>query len=248
VEDGISISSNPSLVEISGFGQLSSTGGLSVSDNDALLVIPDFPELTTLGQLRIQDNHALTEVAGFNAVTTLGGIAIKHNHALNLIDGFQNIVEVDGSVTINGYGEHPSISILPELTRVGHLELADISAMTDMDRLTTIDGDFEIVSVLMEELTGFPALAYVGGDIEFWGRPLASLSGLTALTEAGGDLAILNTDLPIIDIPSLTAIGGDLHIEDNLQLCDGDAESFAATLDIGGTVVIENNRIEVFCD
>ena len=67
--------------------------------------------------------------------------------------------------------------------------------------------------------------------------------GLTSLEEVVGDLTVdRNGALESLDgAAGLRSIGDALSIRDNTLLCQADAESFADSVDVGGTTTVSGN-------
>ena len=63
----------------------------------------------------------------------------------------------------------------------------------------------------------------------------------TALGPSRTDSVGNDASLTPFDMSSLTTVGADLGIWDNAFLCQAHAEAFAASIDVGGSVTVENN-------
>jgi hypothetical protein len=59
----------------------------------------------------------------------------------------------------------------------------------------------------------------------------------------GEDLDIRANDAlsSLAGLAALTAVGGDVRIENNPALCQSEAETFAAGLTVGGTITVSGN-------
>ena len=125
----------------------------------------------------------------------------------------------------------------------------DISFTGPFDRvfcLTDVQGDMEVAyNDDMPDLNMLSGLVTVDGDLLIRSNDtLVGLEGLSNLTTVGGDLEVAYNDLlaSVDGLSSLTTIGGALEILGNGQVCEAEAEAWAATLDIGSGSTIFGNK------
>jgi len=160
---------------------------------------------------------------------------------------------------------------LPCLENLGyHLSIYDNDSLTSLDlhSLATAGGGMDIRSNdALSSLEGLSGLATVDDDLSIYDNDsLTSLEGLSSLTTVGRGLLIYDNaslttleglssfttvdDLSILYNDSLTSleglsgvktVGDDLSIYDNASLCQSDAEAFAASIEVGGTVDVRDN-------
>lgn len=111
-DDQLVIENNDSLLEVSGFNELTSVGHrFSISNNAALISVSGFNALTDTGDsITISNNNALTSISGFNALVDIpdgDAISISNNSFLESIIGFSEVI---ASVTIQNNSELTTIT------------------------------------------------------------------------------------------------------------------------------------------
>ena len=111
--------------------------------------------------------------------------------------------------------------------------------------LTTVGGTLMILdNTGMDVMASMPHLTTVGGDMDIGNNPdLIVLGDLQSLSYVGGFLHVYGNDMlnSLEPLSTMSYIGDDLQIQDNPQLCQTDAEAFAAEVDVMGEVVVVDN-------
>jgi len=110
--------------------------------------------------------------------------------------------------------------------------------------LTKIEGSLLIrVGGTLDRLD-ITHLESIGRDFYLSGTgSLATIEGLSGIRTVGHDMTVFETGyLTSLDgLSSMTSVGGWLSIECNHALPQANAESFAASIDVGGPIQVENN-------
>ena len=123
-----------------------------------------------------------------------------------------------------GYNESLESISLPSLEEVTvNLRIANMDALDSLDlsSLTTVPEGINI-----SDLASLP-----------------DLEGLSSLATLTSGLSIYRNDsLGSLDgLSSLVSVGGSLYIQDNASLCQADAEAFAASVEVVGSVTVADN-------
>jgi hypothetical protein len=150
----------------------------------------------------------------------------------------------------------------------GQGEMFDIAGPEDLDELfgcTELAGSLRFGDTQLAAIDGLEALRVVDGTVNLFRNPnLVDLSGLRNLEIVRGELLVHHNDvLASAQLPSVRVCGellvsnnaslselglndlatveGDLRILGNRSLPQADAEAFAAGVDVGRTVLVEDN-------
>lgn len=213
------------------------------------LVALDLPELARVDtQIRLTDCDAL-ELVALDRLAELGGdYRIERAPRLEVVRGTHAVKSLGGSIV---WQDLPALARGPdefsELVSLGGgitLERTGATSVQGWDRLPEIPGDLVLRdNPRLEVSRGFPVTTRVLGDVICEDNPaFLGWIGLVALTEVGGDLRLARNGLGQIPyLPSLQAVAGDLIVVDNPSLSTADAEALAASIEVGGAVVIDGN-------
>jgi hypothetical protein len=140
------VSTNYSLVDISGFSSLQVVHGTVSLDLDSVSDLSPLDALTTIeGDLTFGGLHSVTDLSGMNALTRL--------------DGRLYFDWADGLLRISG---------LNGLTSVGGLFLSQpftLEELTGLQSLTTVDGDLTLSDTSLTSLAGLDGITTVTGDV-----------------------------------------------------------------------------------
>ena len=176
-------------------------------------------------------------------------------HTQDEVDAF-DCVEVEGDLYIGrASGQTAGITHLGGLSELvavgGHLDIrrTALTNLTGLDNITTVGGDFRIISnYSLFTTAGLGPLESVGGKIEFFGNSiLVNLDGFEQLTHIDGSLLIHTAsylsprgDLTQIDgLSNLVSVGGNVQVsyQRHLQNVDG----LAGLTSVGGNLRIFDN-------
>lgn len=133
-----------------------------------------------------------------------------------------------GNLTIRG-ADIKTLAPLAKLQRVtGNLVIAGafaLDAISGLDGLQEVGGDFTVVGNPIATGVFFPKLAKVVGKVSVRSNDAALTVSLHKLVSVGGDLVVTGNDsLLRLDLSILGQVGGALSVKDNAKL-----ETFAAT-------------------
>ena len=135
---------------------------------------------------------------------------------------------------------------MPCLSTVGEsLTIADNATLIDFDlsELSSI-GTFGSISTndSLGSLEGLSGLATIGDYLTIEDNNSLTTLGMSSLQYVSGNLIIYRNDvLTSLNLPKLNSAGGQLQIYSNDSLCQADAEAFAASIDVGGDIYVEDN-------
>ncbi len=168
---------------------------------------------------------------------------------INLCDSIAGNLEISGAGWLIDFE-------LPCLESVaGHITVSFNDALISLDgisNLATVGGHMMVVgNDSLPSFDGLSSLVSVGDSLSVTSNgTLTSLDGLSNLTSVGDTLMItLNDSLTGLDgLSSLTTIGGALSIQNNLCLSQAEAETFAASISVGGNVSVTNNGANYPCN
>jgi len=110
--------------------------------------------------------------------------------------------------------------------------------------LTTIKGSLEFAVGGKLDSFDMTGLESVGRNFYVYGTGgLPTIEGLSGLKTVGNDMSVWETgNLTSLDgFFSMTSVGGRLSIECNHSLPQQDAEAFAASIEVGGPIQLDNN-------
>lgn len=156
-------------------------------------------------------------------------------------------IACSGTQTVTSEADLQNLRVCQSMTNLfveGVTEALDLSWLTNLE---TVSQNIEIIgNPDLVSLTGLENLTSIGGNITVEGNAvLADLSGLSGVGTVGGYLRIEdNPTLTSLGLTSLTSVGTDLVVFDNLSLPQCDAEAFGATLSgaLGNNLVILDNE------
>ena len=171
------VMNNPSLQVIPPLS-CSVQEGIEISYNDKLHQVSGFNTVKKLGWLGFQNNPKLTMVNGFDSLEMIQtsspdpssptGIGISHNGALEIIPGFQRLSKV-GSIRINGNNQLSSLDGFSNVSRIeGVLTISDnsslkvINAFENLVSIVGISRHIPRAGLVLENnplLEGFPGLS-----------------------------------------------------------------------------------------
>ena len=244
------IEDNPSLQDVSGFQLLVDAPSLTVNDNPLLESVVGFVNLETVdADLLFEDSPALSTVDGLQALTSVGGDLRLLNTGLSSLPEWEHLTSVGNDVVLRDNAGLSEITRANALTSIGGRlviqQNPNLDLFTGLRELTAVGGKLTVRdNETLLNLDGLNALEQVGALEVAANLQMVRLDGLSSLDTVSGNLFIetnrsLESLLPLHD---LTAIQGDLTITDNAPLTNGDASTFAQSVDlISGQVTIDGN-------
>ena len=163
------------------------------------------------------------------------------------ISGNLNLTDLDG---LAGFD-------LPCLTTVdGIVMLSQTEELASLDGLSSLStaaaglGISDCASLL--DLDGLSSLVSVGGLLINNNAALRDLDGLFGIATTALDSGLTITGNPLISnldsLVHLECVSGNLTISDNDCLSQEEAEAFAASLDVEGDIVVQDNGANHPCD
>ena len=246
---------------------LVSVGGyLDIGYVDALTNC-DLGSLQTVGgEFKFQNNEGMTAISLPSLVEVGGDLGFQSSQNITSVS-LPELRDVDGHFTLHRAGEGLQVFDAPKLENVlGRLQL-HTTELTEIEltSLRTVGESLSFDSNAMLESLRLPALELVSDSLVVNGHPALSSFEAPALTEAGAlglyenaaletvdCAALLSTDLAFLirdnsalrsleGLPNLTRVGDYVTISGNPELCQSEAEAFAAALTVSGTVTVEKN-------
>jgi hypothetical protein len=171
------VMNNPSLNVILGLSCFIQEG-IEISNNGSLHQVSGFNTLKKLDWLGVQNNPKLTSVVGFDSLEIIQtsypdpfaptGIGISNNGILGAIPGFQMLSKV-GSIRINGNNQLTSLNGFSNVSRIeGVLAISDnsslkvINAFENLVSIVGISRHIPRAGLVLENnplLEGFPGLS-----------------------------------------------------------------------------------------
>ena len=167
----------------------------------------------------------------------------------------ESAVTCEGSYYLSSGEDLEDIALCECIT--GHLEMKNETWLTSvvLPSLTTVDGDLSFQGNDYLTTIEMPGLTTVGRDFLLGttsGNALLTGLEMTSFTSVGRHLTVIGNDAltNLEGLSSLESVGfrheevgmtGDLDIYLNASLCQSDAEAFAASIEVGGEVYVENN-------
>lgn len=135
----------------------------------------------------------------------------------------------------------------PNCTKIsGDLILtSNVTSLSPLQKIVTIDGDFNINGATLSKLDGLSSLKNIGGSLLANSSYVENFSGLSSLTSIGGNLNVQkNSWLASFNgLSSLTTIGGGL-LTNFSDMSNFNGLSSLAT--IGGDLNLENSNLNTF--
>ncbi|MRH99859.1 T9SS type A sorting domain-containing protein [Kriegella sp. EG-1] len=232
IGSGISISLNPSLLNLNGLNSLNRVNNsFNILNNTSLLNIEALSNLTTLLlgnflSLTIQGNNALASLNGLEGLTTInGGLVISGNSLVNLT-GLENLITITQRLTITNCDSLLNFQGLNSLQSIGaEFQLETNSSLVNfqgLEALNSIAGNFRIAhnSELLN-FNGYQNLSLINGDFTvFNNEKLDDFTGLGNLVTINGNVEIRSNQLlqDFSGLSSLSTISQELQIRDNPSL------------------------------
>jgi hypothetical protein len=237
--DGISIH-NTALTSLEGLDNVTAMrGGINISQNPVLTSITGFENILidSITDLRISDNPYLVTCDLENLCNYLknprGGVSI-YNNADGCNSPTEMAYECGISVPCLPFGNYYFLSQsdinnfrinYPDCKDLGgnvRIKGNDIVSLSELNRVSSIDGDLEIDSCqLLVSLAGLDSLTTVGSSVYIGSNDaLSGLTGLNNLQTVGWGFGIRHNPLltNLSGLDKLTSTGGGLNIEDNKRL------------------------------
>ena len=153
-----------------------------------------------------------------------------------------------GSVTFQSQQEVEAFAAqYPNCTRIsGDLILtSNVTSLSPLQKIVTIDGDFNINGATLSKLDGLSSLKNIRGSLLANSSYVENFSGLSSLTSIGGNLNVQNNSrlTSFSGLSSLTTIGGGL-LTNFSKMSNFNGLSSLAT--IGGDLNLENSKLNTF--
>jgi hypothetical protein len=184
-----------------------------------LSTLQGLESLTEVGQLFIgatletsadpMGNPALVSLRGLEGLRTVSQITIAENPLLTDLTALRGLTTLTSDLLVVGNGALASLEGLDRISLVGELHVEDNPALTGFDGLrglTMVDRFVVTGNPLVQNFTGMGGLATIGilGATVSRNAVLGSITELTGLTAIGGDVTIeQNPELPTCNINAL---------------------------------------------
>ncbi|MBM1107506.1 T9SS type A sorting domain-containing protein [Aurantibacter crassamenti] len=232
IGSGISISLNPSLLNLNGLNNLNRVNNsFNILNNASLLNIEALSNLNTLLlgnflSLTIQGNNALASLTGLEGLTMIsGGLAISGNSLINLT-GLDNLNSITTRLTITNCDSLLNLQGLNSLQSIGSdFQLETNSSLLNLqglEALNSIAGNVRIAhNGEMLNFDGCQNLSLIDGDFTvFNNEKLDDFTGLGNLAAINGNVEIRSNELlqDFSGLSSLGTISQELQIGDNPSL------------------------------
>lgn len=186
---------------------------VSSLDYDGVIAL-DGVEL--LGGLQVDDGASVGEIRGGDQITTLGGITLLGGGA-GTISGFAGVTEVPGHLLLN----------------------ANIGRFEALPNVRSIAG--QVYGREMRDFTGLGSAEEIGLSLSLTASDFEALH-FPALRTVGQDFIVQgNLQLNTWDLPSVSAVDGDVLIIGNSALSQSTLESWVSGVEVGGDVSIYAN-------
>ncbi len=251
-EGGVFIGINDSLASLDGLNNLKSVKFLFIQGCSTLTSVDALESLTNVSETMYIAETDLTTLEGLDNLTMVGGaLFIVLNNSLTTVDGLENLSSI-GSLGAGGGESQTDCLFL-----VGNPLLQNVNGLSSLE---SVENELNIVANgSLTDLNGLNNLTQVGslgigfdegicGDDTCTSGPLdnpllTSLSGLNNLETVENNLWInANSGLTDLGLTSLTTVGGDFSITDNVELCEDLATTLQAQATISGTTIISGNK------
>ncbi|MEO9893071.1 T9SS type A sorting domain-containing protein [Aurantibacter sp.] len=229
VGSGISISLNPSLLNLNGLNGLNRVNNsFNIQNNVSLTTIDALANLNTLilGNfltLTIQGNNSLTSLTGLEGISMIsGGLVISGDNLTNL-NGLNNLATITTRLAIANCSSLINFEGLNALESIGgDLQIETNSSLLNLqgfDSLNSISGNVRIAhNGEMQNFNGGQNLVLIDGDFTiFNNEKLADFSGLGNLSTINGNVEIKSNEVlqNLSGLSSLNTINQELQIRDN---------------------------------
>ncbi len=188
--------------------------------NQSAGTIEDTDVFVWKGDYTIKTQDDIEKISGYRVVT--GSLNIKDTNLHNL-DGMESLIEVGFSLTISRNKYLSNFNGLSNLSSAMRIIINDNGALENINGLGILESVEDLMIFCNDNLSnidGFNAITSLSGVLWInYNAALTSLSGLRNLSKIGEDLVIVgNSALSTLDLSSLTYIGRDLYIYDNVHL------------------------------
>ena len=237
IYEGLIISNNPNIEDLSGLGieaMLPNLTTLMIANNEGLISL-GFENVESFdGSLSIVGSANLVSLSGFDNIQSIGGtISISGNDTLISLAGFDNIQFIGGYLIVQDNLSMTSLSGLENLGSIGSGLIIDtnpvLTSFSGMENLETVGGSVSVHhNESLNSLIGLESLLSIDGGIDLWSNGLlSSLSGLQNLQTISGSLFVYeNSNLMSVgELTGLSNVDGNFMIHSNDILCNSNAES-----------------------
>ncbi len=237
------------ITNLDGLASLTSVGGLSILSNPTLVNVGGLSALAsvTTGSLNVTNNESLLNIDGLGSLTSVAfSVIVSRNGSLENLDGLSSLTSDVAQLTIDNNAALTSLNGLSGVTSANGVRIGNNPKMTtfDLSSLSTVSGLFVFGgSKLLTDLDGLAALSTVDGGLIISGfSGLTNVAGLMSLTTVGGDFYLTANDalLNVDGLSNLTSVGGDLGIEQNDLLLNLDGLSALGT--VGEELIVRSNQ------
>lgn len=234
------ISSNASLTSLHGLENVQAFNSLVVKSNSALTSVDGLEQVRKGTVWEISGNSSLQDIS-IPALEKLDErLLINTNVELTSID-LPMLVSVAGTFQFDADPVLTSITA-PHLLLTGSLQFQDVPSL---DTVTMPKLNFATESVLFINVQKLVApeltsLSEIGADLNVDTTNIELFTGLTALESVGGNMTVNHNNAltGFSGLSSFTHVGGNLKITSNGVLSSLNAQSFASSLTIAGSITI----------
>jgi hypothetical protein len=147
-----------------------------------------------------------------------------------------------GDKILVGTSNYEAVAECKSISGALHLNELKTIESVELPELTTVE--YGLGFSKNESLTtvDLPALTHVNGLYIMDNLTLSTIR-VPRLQQSTGGISILNNAAlrTLEGIPAPASMRGSLLIQDNVNLCQSEAEAFAASISVGGTVTVKNN-------
>jgi hypothetical protein len=192
IEGWIKVGSNPQLINIEGFKNLTDiNGSLSIYGNSSLTDLKGLRNLSFVkNNVSIGSNTSLLSLEGLNNLTSVEILWIENNPKLNTINALQKLVNISDKLYIYNT-PITDLEGLSGVTSLGQFLIiglcSELKNMDGLRNLSYIGTDFKIFNCnILENMNGLNKLSYVGNNLEITANiSLNDYCGLQPLIEKG---------------------------------------------------------------
>lgn len=210
--EGVYISVNDNLEDISALQQLEHSNALDISHNPKLVSINAFSNITSMeGKLKIASNDFLVDLVGLQNLTTIGELQISYNDNLESVQQLSALTTVNGNfdmyhlpklVNLDGLGNLQSI--------MGHINISNIDNLMDINglqNLNTLKGNLAIQgNETLDNIDALSKLTTVENIQIDNCDALQNLNGLSNLTAMSGYYIYISGNLTLNDFCGLSSL------------------------------------------
>ena len=190
INQGLQITNNPVLADLSSLGQITKVGSLAIGACPAIPNLEWLSNITSINVgITISNCNSLKNMDGLrNWNTTYGGITIMHNELLENIDGLQNLnanvpeiilINNKSLLSINGF---QNINVTSRISLVNNYKL---QSLRGLEQVTSLPGGVEIDNNnALIDFEGLSNLTSTYGSFSIRNNEsLISLNGLNSLSD-----------------------------------------------------------------